>query len=345
MKTVFVGLSGGVDSSLSALLLKQQGYKVVGAYMKNWTEAVAGVSCPWQEDYQSAKQLAAHLDIDFVVLDFQKQYKQLVIEVMLSQLKAGKTPNPDITCNQEIKFKLFFDSALEAGAELIATGHYARRQGDELLRAQDDFKDQTYFLYRISPKALQQTLFPIGDYLKSQVRQLAQDNHLPSANRAESMGICFVGKVGLRQFLSQYIKTKPGAIVNQQGQVIGQHHGALFYTIGQRQGLGLGGGLPYYVIAKDMAKNQVYVTQDINSPCLWSDRLKLIDLHWLNQPPRPNHHYQIRARHQAPLVPASISLTAKTAQLKLTEAIKAAAPGQSVVVYDGSRVVGGGIIS
>ena len=345
MKTVFVGLSGGVDSSVGAWLLKEQGYQVVGVYMKNWTKAVAGVDCPWREDYQAAKALASYLDIDFRVFDFQKDYRRLVVETMLADLQLGKTPNPDITCNQEIKFKLFFEAALAAGADLIATGHYARRQATKLLRAKDDFKDQTYFLYRISPRALKQTLFPVGGYLKSQVRQLAQQAKLPTADRAESMGICFVGKVGWRQFLSQYVDPQPGAIIDDTGQEVGCHQGAIFYTIGQRQGLGLGGGLPYYVTGKDMAKNEVWVSRNLNNPKLWAKQLKLTSLHWLTDRPRAGQQYQLRVRHQAPLVSAQLELTKTQAEVRLATAIRAATAGQSAVIYDQQQVVGGGIIS
>ena len=346
MKTVFVGLSGGVDSSVSALLLKQQGYRVVGVYMKNWTKDIGGTVCLWREDYLAAKQLATHLEIEFRVFDFQKAYHKRVVEAMLKQYQLGHTPNPDITCNQEIKFKLFLETAFNEGADLIATGHYARIRTNKLLRARDDFKDQTYFLYRLNGSDLKRVLFPVGEYLKSEVRQLALTNKLPTAKRAESMGICFVGQVGIRQFLSQYLECQPGPIVDQTGEIVGQHDGALFYTIGQRQGLGVGGGLPYYVTGKDMAKNEVYVTRDLDSPLLWAKELSLLSLHWLNQPPKPTKTYHLRARHQAELIASKLKFSAKDSlKLKLSKSLRAPASGQSAVIYDGQLVVGGGIIS
>ena len=196
MKTVFVGLSGGVDSSVSALLLKQAGYNVVGVYMKNWSKDLPGFPCPWKEDYQDAKRIAVQLGIDFKMFDFEKEYFDKVVGYMLDGFKAGITPNPDIMCNQEIKFKLFFDSAIEQGADFIATGHYAQTKDSKLLKAVDDNKDQTYFLYRVSEKSLSKTLFPIGHLTKPQVRKIAEENNLITATKKESMGICFVGKAG-----------------------------------------------------------------------------------------------------------------------------------------------------
>ena len=346
MKTVFVGLSGGVDSSVSALLLKQQGYRVVGAYMKNWTKTIGHTPCPWQEDYRSAKQLATHLAIDFKVFDFQKQYHCLVVEAMIKEYQQGRTPNPDVTCNQEIKFKLFLQACLAEGADLIATGHYARSQDGKLVRAKDDLKDQTYFLYRLSSQALKRSLFPLGDYLKTEVRRLALANKLPSAKRPESMGICFVGQVGIRQFLNHYVTAESGPIIDADGRTVGRHDGALFYTIGQRQGLGIGGGLPHYVTGKDMAQNVVYVSQDLASPLLWASELNLTHLHWINLPPKPDKVYHIRARHQAELLPAKLKFTAQDSlKLKLAQSLRAPASGQSAVIYDGVQVVGGGIIS
>src|SRR3990167_3245145 len=247
MKRVFVGLSGGVDSSVASLLLKQQGYKVTGVYMKNWTQDLPGLRCPWQDDYNDAKRIAVQLGIDFKVYDFQKEYKQKVVDYMLREYKAGHTPNPDIMCNQEVKFGLFLETALKDGADLIATGHYAQVKDGKLLTAKDVDKDQTYFLYRISKEALGKVIFPLGDLAKQEVKEIAKKHGLVSASRKESMGICFVGKVGIKDFLSQYVDFRPGKIVDQKGKVVGEHEGAVFYTIGQRHGLDVGGGLPYYV--------------------------------------------------------------------------------------------------
>jgi tRNA-specific 2-thiouridylase len=254
MKTVYVGLSGGVDSSVSALLLKQQGFNVVGVYMKNWSKDLPGMPCPWMEDYQDAKRIAVQLGIEFKMYDFEKQYQQKVVDYMLDEFKAGRTPNPDIMCNQEVKFKLFLNAALEDGADFVATGHYAKTKDGHLFMAKDDNKDQTYFLCRVNKEALQKTIFPLGNYTKPQVRELAKKNNLITATKKESMGICFVGQVGIKEFLQQYVETKPGKIIDQDSKEVGEHDGAIFYTIGQRHGLEVGGGLPYYVVGKDMKK-------------------------------------------------------------------------------------------
>jgi tRNA-specific 2-thiouridylase len=238
MAHVFVGMSGGVDSSLTAALLVEQGYQVTGVYMKNWTQDLPGMKCPWAEDLADAKRVAVQLGIDFRVFDFENEYRHKVVDYMIAEYKAGRTPNPDIMCNQEVKFKLFLETALEHGADMIATGHYARTKDGELLRAKDESKDQTYFLYRVDAEALRRTVFPLGDYLKSEVRDMAKERGLYTATKKESMGICFVGKVGIRDFLSQFVETVAGPIVDTvTGMTVGYHDGAIFYTIGQRYGL------------------------------------------------------------------------------------------------------------
>lgn len=347
MKKVFVGLSGGVDSSVSAALLKQQGYDVTGVYMKNWSRDLPGLPCPWKDDYQDAKRVAVQLGIDFKLYDFEKQYQQKVVDYMLDGFKAGLTPNPDIMCNQEIKFKLFLEAALEDGADLIATGHYASTRGGHLYIAKDDNKDQTYFLGRVSKEALQKTIFPLGDYTKPQVRQLAKDFGLATADKKESMGICFVGKVGIKVFLEQYVDKKPGKIVDQLGKVIGEHDGAIFYTIGQRHGLEVGGGLPYYVTGKDMEKNEVYVTTDLQDEKLWSRELKLTSAHWIGGEPDNPKALAVRTRHRAKLIPIKLlnKLSNSLWQAELTEEVRALTPGQSAVFYSGNECLGGGIIT
>lgn len=342
MKTVYVGLSGGVDSSVTAALLKEQGNNVVGVYMKNWTKDMPGFPCPWKEDFQDAKRVAVQLGIDFKVYDFEKEYKQKVVDYMIAEYTAGRTPNPDIMCNQEVKFRLFLDTALADGAEMIATGHYARVKDGHLLMAANDDKDQTYFLYRVTKGALDKTLFPIGKFkTKAEVRQLAKKYGLVTAEKKDSQGICFVGKVGIRDFLSQYVETTPGNIIDQTGRVIGQHDGAIFYTIGQRQGLGIGGGLPYYVVAKDMKKNEVFVTTTLDDERLWSNSLKLTDVHWIDEKPTAGKTYQVRTRHRAGLIDAVYKTTD---ELELKDPIRAITAGQSAVLYDGGVCLGGGIL-
>lgn len=341
---VFVGLSGGVDSSVAAALLKQQSYDVTGVYMKNWSQDLPGFPCPWKEDYQDAKRVAVQLGIPFRMFDFESEYRRKVVDYMIEGFKAGITPNPDIMCNQEIKFKLFLDTALENGAEMIATGHYARTKNGQLLKAKDTNKDQTYFLYRVSESALQKTLFPLGDYTKPEVRRLAEKFNLITAKKKESMGICFVGKVGIRDFLAQYIDEVPGDIIDQNGHVIGHHDGAVFYTIGQRHGLNLGGGLPYYVTGKNMTKNEVYVTKNLSDKKLWQNEFTLTSLHWINQSPKSNQKYSVRTRHRAIMEFCKIKINGKNAMIKLDNQVRALTPGQSAVFYDDDLVFGGGII-
>jgi tRNA-specific 2-thiouridylase len=339
---VFVGMSGGVDSSVAAAILLEQGHDVTGVYMKNWTKDLPGNKCPWAEDLADAKRAAVQLGIPLRVYDFQKGYKQKVVDYMLSEYQVGRTPNPDIMCNEEVKFKLFLECALEDGAEMIATGHYARVDAGTLLRAKDDNKDQTYFLCRVSATALAKTIFPVGEMLKSEVRAEAEKRGLISAGRKESMGICFVGAVGIREFLSQYIEAKPGDIVDKKtGKTVSRHDGAIFYTLGQRHGLDVGGGLPYYVVGKDMKKNVVYVSRDLNDEGFWRKEIQLKDVFW-RQTPEVGKTYQVRLRHRAPLTGA----TFKAENVILLEKPeRAIAPGQSAVFYDGQVCLGGGIVT
>lgn len=343
MKTVYVGLSGGVDSSVVAALLRDEGYKVVGVYMKNWSKDIPGFECPWKDDYMDAKRVAVQLGIDFELIDFEQQYRDKVVQYMIDEYKIGRTPNPDVMCNQEIKFKLFYDTAIEQGADYIATGHYARTQGGGLYTAKDANKDQTYFLYRVASGALKHTLFPLGEYTKPEVRKLAAKYHLITAQKKESMGICFVGKVGIKEFLQQYVQTEPGLVIDQYGNTIGTHDGALFYTIGQRHGLGVVGGLPVYVIDKDIQQNIVYVTSQIDDERLWRTQLDLTSEHWIQQPPEEGKTYLVRSRHRAPLVKATY--LSEKSRLLLDTPIRAITPGQSLVVYDTDHVLGGGIIA
>lgn len=345
-KKVYVGLSGGVDSSVSAALLKEQGYDVTGVYMKNWSKDLPGFTCPWKEDFQDAKRVAVQLDIPFKMYDFEKEYRHKVVDYMIREYQAGRTPNPDIMCNQEVKFKLFLETALEDGADMIATGHYAVANNGQLFKAKDENKDQTYFLYRVSEAALDKTLFPLGGYTKPEVRTLAKKFGLVTANKKESMGICFVGKVGIKDFLLHELgPQKPGDILDQQGNKIGIHDGAIFYTIGQRHGLDVGGGLPYYVTGKDMKKNAVYVTTDLADKSLWHKELLMSDLHWINGSPKDGMSLQVRTRHRAPLVNGKLKkLPDGSYSVILDQEIRALTPGQSAVLYDQDRVLGGGII-
>lgn len=345
MKKVFVGMSGGVDSSVTAALLVEQGYDVTGVFMKNWAQDLPGFKCPWREDLADAKRVAVQLGIQFKIYDFQKQYKRKVVDYLISGYESGVTPNPDIICNQEVKFKLFLETALEDGADMIATGHYARIQDGRLLQAVDKNKDQTYFLYRVTEEALSKTLFPLGEMTKPEVRKLAKKFGLITADKKDSVGICFVGEIGIKEFLNNFVSAKSGKIIEKPSdKVVGEHDGALYYTIGQRHGLNVGGGMPYYVIGKDMEKNEVYVTTDLNDGALWQKEFSVANLHWINHAPKDQTELLVRTRHRAPLIKCEIVANNDSFTVKLKDEIRALTPGQSAVFYQNETCLGGGII-
>ena len=340
---VFLGMSGGVDSAVSAYLLQSQGHEVIGVYMKNWSKNLPGMKCPWAEDLADAKRVAVKLGIDFRVFDFEAEYKQKVVDYMLAEYQKGNTPNPDIMCNQEIKFKLFAETAFEQGAEAIATGHYAKTRGCDLIMAADTNKDQTYFLYRIAPEVIKRTIFPVGDMQKPEVKALAEQIGLTVAHKPESMGVCFVGEANMRDFLAEFIETKPGEIRElETNELLGHHDGAIFYTIGQRHGLGLTTGLPFYVVRKDMDKNIVYVSRNLNSLSLWTNEVKLRDV-ILRRDIDGSKPLRARVRHRAPLVDAKFD--SATDILTFADEQKSLTPGQSVVFYQDDICLGGGIIA
>jgi len=354
-KTVYVGLSGGVDSSLSAALLKNEGYNVVGVYMKNWSGDNYGIQtdCPWEDDVEDVKAVCKQLNIPFKSYNFEREYRQDVVDYFFREYEAGRTPNPDVLCNKEIKFKRFLDRALADGADMIATGHYAqvRKISDkyELLRGVDPNKDQTYFLHTFTQAQLSRVLFPVGEMMKPEVRKLAEKFSLPTAQKKDSQGICFIGNIDVQDFLRQKIDTKPGNIVDvDTNEVVGKHDGVMFYTIGQRKGIGIGGaGAPYFVIGKNKEKNELLVGKGANHPMLYYTKVKLENIHWISgeTPKLPlDCEVSIRYRQKAQKATLVILNENQSIQIEFENPVRAVSPGQSAVIYQGDICLGGGII-
>ncbi len=354
-KRVVVGMSGGVDSSVTAWLLKEQGYDVVGLFMKNWEDDDDDEYCSSKQDLIDAVSVADRIGIDIEAVNFSKEYKDKVFANFLSEYQAGRTPNPDIFCNSEIKFRAFLDHALGMGADLIATGHYAGvREVDglfQLLRAEDGGKDQSYFLYRLNQEQLSRTLFPLGGLLKREVRDIARQAGLANSEKKDSTGICFIGERPFREFLNRYLPKEPGEIKTPDGNVVGRHDGLMYYTLGQRQGLGIGGGRestgePWFVAAKDMAKNELIVVQGHDHPLLLKDCLQAADLHWIaGHDPRQHWVYGAKTRYRQADAPCEIDTIGNGAcEIRFAQPQWAITPGQSVVVYESNVCLGGGII-
>ena len=364
---IIVGLSGGVDSSVSAWLLKQQGYDVVGLFMKNWEDDDDREHCSSRQDWLDAVSVADRIGIDIEAVNFAAEYKDRVFSEFLREYAAGRTPNPDVLCNAEIKFKAFLDHAMRLGAEKIATGHYARvrrtAQGFELLRGLDPSKDQSYFLHRLNQAQLSKTLFPVGTLHKTEVRRMAAEIGLHNARKKDSTGICFIGERPFREFLNRYLPTRPGPMKTPDGRLLGEHVGLAFYTLGQRKGIGLGGskdgsGEPWFVARKDMASNTLYVTQGHDHPWLLSASLRASDCSWVagvapsagtaddGLPSPAGGAFSAKTRYRqadsrcriAALEGDSVALAFDTPQWAST-------PGQSAVLYAGEVCLGGGIIT
>ena len=350
-KTVFVGMSGGVDSSVSALLLKNAGYQVVGVYMKNWSRDLPGMKCPWAEDLADAKRVATKLDIDFRIFDFEEEYHQKVVDYMLAEFKKGNTPNPDIMCNQEIKFKLFYEVAKEQGADMIATGHYANSIHGNLKKAVDQNKDQTYFLSRIGQKALSKTIFPIGDIEKSKVRDIAKENNLATALKKDSTGVCFIGERDFDKFLDKYLLSKKGDMVNvDDGKKIGTHNGLIHYTLGQRKGLGIGGigsGEPWFVVGKNLEKNILYIAQGEEHEALYTKSLIGEEPFWiLEREPKFPLKCTAKFRYRQKDIPVTVyKQDDGNVKVVYDYKVKAVTKGQVAVFYDGDYCIGSAIIS
>ena len=345
---VIVGLSGGVDSAVSALRLIEDGFDVEGLFMFNWAEDEAG-NCNAADDFQSAREAAEVLGIPLHRADFSAEYRERVFQDFLDEYAAGRTPNPDLLCNREVKFKAFRDYALRLGADLVATGHYAQVRDGLLHRAADNNKDQTYFLAAVPTEGFQQVIFPLHDTPKPQVRELAEAAGLPNHARKDSTGICFIGERDFKSFLQGYLGTQPGDIVSDTGQMLGQHQGLAFHTIGQRKGLGIGGvqgapEAPWFVAAKDQRSNTLLVTQDKNHPGLAARSLATLKPNWIGPPPELPSSLQGRIRHRQNLLDCRVSAHGDGLRVDFDVPPWAIAPGQFVVLYDGSRCLGAAVI-
>ncbi len=362
---VVVGMSGGVDSSVAAWLLKQQGYQVCGLFMKNWEDDDDDEYCSTRQDLVDVASVCDVLGVDLEVVNFSAEYKERVFADFLREYEAGRTPNPDILCNSEIKFRCFLDHAMSLGAERIATGHYARvrewhndgRTEYQLMKAEDGTKDQSYFLYRLNQAQLEKTLFPLGDLYKRDVRRMAADIGLHVAAKKDSTGICFIGERPFREFLQRYLPVKPGEIRALDGdRLLGEHQGLMYHTIGQRKGLQIGGISgnqdetgehdAWYVAAKDVRRNVLYVVQGHDHPALLKTALNAVDLNWIaGCAPRTHWVYTAKPRYRTPDMPCEIdSLSDERAEILFAQPQWALTPGQSVVVYESSVCLGGGII-
>ena len=354
-KRIIVGMSGGVDSSVAALLLKREGHDVTGLFMKNWEDDDTEEYCSSREDLVDAVAVADKLGIEIDVVNFSAEYKDRVFNEFLSEYRAGRTPNPDVLCNAEIKFRAFLDHAVTLGAEYIATGHYAQvREVDgafQLLKAEDGTKDQSYFLYRLNQSQLQRTLFPLGGLYKRDVREIARSEGLPNHDKRDSTGICFIGERPFREFLNRYLPSDPGEIYTIEGRHVGRHMGLMFYTLGQRQGLGIGGqrdsdGDAWYVAQKDLERNRLIVVQGREHRALYSDRLTAANVSWIaGTAPRCNWVYSAKSRYRQKDAPCTLSeCSTERCTVDFAEAQWAVTPGQSVVIYESRVCLGGGII-
>jgi len=353
---VIVGMSGGVDSSVSALLLQQQGYEVEGLFMKNWDEDDGTEYCTAKEDLSDAEKVCKTLGITLHSANFAAEYWDNVFEYFLDEYRAGRTPNPDILCNREIKFKVFLEYAELLGADFIATGHYVRKgleNGHTLLRkGLDNNKDQSYFLHAVEEQALAKTLFPVGELEKPEVRRLAEEHNLITHNKKDSTGICFIGERRFKDFLEQYIPAQPGPMKTPEGTLLGEHQGLMFYTLGQRGGLGIGGvktadEAPWYVVAKDLPNNTLIVAQGNNHPLLFTSVIKVGQLHWIN--PRPTNSTfscmaKVRYRQSDQACHIDVNEDGETCIATFDEPQRAATPGQSLVMYQDDICLGGGVI-
>jgi tRNA-uridine 2-sulfurtransferase len=348
---VVVGMSGGVDSSVAALLLKEQGYDVIGIFMKNWDDTDENGVCTATEDYNDVIRVCNQIGIPYYAVNFEKQYWDKVFTYFLDEYKAGRTPNPDVMCNKEIKFKAFLDHAMTLGADYLATGHYARveyRDGEyKMLRGLDENKDQTYFLNQLGQEQLSKVMFPIGNMNKAKVREIAKEAGLATATKKDSTGICFIGERNFKEFLSQYLPAQPGEMQTLSGEVKGKHDGLMYYTIGQRHGLGIGGsGEPWFAVGKNLEKNILYVEQGFDNEVLYSDSIIATNVSWVSdrewtEPLVCTAKFRYRQADNKVTVE---KLDDNTVKVIFDEPIRAVTPGQAVVFYNGEECLGGGTI-
>lgn len=350
-QNVYIAMSGGVDSSVAATLLVKEGYDCTGVFMKNWSGENWGVQddCPWKRDQKDAQAVCKMLNIPFMSFNFEKQYREKIVDYFFDELKSGRTPNPDTLCNKEIKFGLFLNKAIKKGVDLIATGHYARnvKKGNyyHLLKGKDPKKDQSYFLYQLNQKQLSKTLFPIGSYTKIRVREIAKELKLPNAKKPDSQGICFIGKIDIYEFIKKELGEKDGDIITPEGEKIGEHKGIWFYTVGQREGIGIGGGTPYFVVDKNIKENKLIVVKGKNSKLLFKKEIKLKNFHRIGKfDYRLPLKCRVAIRYQQKPQPAILNKESKQYVIIFDEAQRAVTPGQSAVVYIEEECLGGGII-
>jgi tRNA-specific 2-thiouridylase len=350
-KTVVVGMSGGVDSSVTALLLKQQGFKVIGLFMKNWEEKDDSGVCLSAYDYEDVRRVCETIDIPYYAVNFAKEYRDKVFNQFIEDFKKGLTPNPDILCNREIKFKVFFDKAMELGADYLATGHYCQNIRVDgratLVKGADAGKDQTYFLYTMKETILEKVLFPIGGIEKKEVRSLARVHNLATSEKKDSTGICFIGERHFRSFLSEYVAMQPGNFETLDGKVVGKHTGAAYYTLGQRKGMGIGGaGDAWFVVGKDMNRGVVHVAQGTDHPALYCDELVATELTWVGDSP-PTFPFSCNSKiryRQADESCVIERIQDGKAYVTFPRPQRAVTPGQSIVFYNETTCLGGGVI-
>jgi len=360
-KRVVVGMSGGVDSSVTALLLKQQGYEVIGLFMRNWEYGIEGSQCPNRIEFEDAKKVGKILGIEVKGIDFVEEYRTKVFDVFLEGLKKGLTPNPDILCNREIKFNVFLNEAKKMGIDTIAMGHYAKiatlNNHHVLATPKDDSKDQTYFLHALSSEQLSHALFPLADLRKKEVREIAKEHNLPVSDKKDSTGICFIGKQKFDEFITQHLKATPGNFVDDTGKIIGKHKGLICYTLGQRKGIGIGGMKetetannthnPWYVAKKDISNNTLTIVQDTNHPLLMNQNVQASHMHWvLEQAPKIGDKLMAQVRYRQQKQACTVIETKDNNVLvKFDKPQRAVTLGQSLVLYEGEHCLGGGFIS